>query len=131
MWHTLRRGRWTRPGSIKQQLTGFEGACKVPLSSLANATSTDTRPWGNEEGALRCDGMAVAVNGDVGTMVETVQRQILRYYTDVGSQATESFESAKRISKWGFILVAVTIGYVVLIDMVGHVNSHWFNTKYA
>jgi hypothetical protein len=70
-------------------------------------------PWCNEDGAQRCDGITVAVNGDVGTMVETVQRQILRYYTDVGNQATESFESAKRISKWGFILVAVTIGYGV------------------
>jgi hypothetical protein len=103
----------------------------MPVSSLAKASGTDTRPWCNEEGAGRCDGMAVAVNGDVGTMVETVQRQILRYYTDVGKQASESFESAKRISKWGFGLVAATIGYVVLVDIAGHVHSTWFNAEYA
>src|SRR4030095_2642243 len=81
-------------------------------------------------GSARCDGMAAAVNGDVGTMVETVQRQILRYYTDVGRQACESFESAKRVAKWGFFLLVATIAYAVLVDIAGHLNSKWFNTTY-
>jgi hypothetical protein len=70
--------------------------------------------------------MAAAVNGDVGTMVETVQKQILRYYTDVGKQSSESFEAAKRVARWGFWLVAGTIVYVVIIDLLAHLEVGWF-----
>jgi hypothetical protein len=99
--------------------------------SKPRVTKLESRPWCSEDGANRCDGMATAVNGDVGTMVETVQRLILRYYTDVGKQASESFESAKRISIWGFWLLVATIVYVVVLDAVGHVHSNWFNSEYA
>ena len=89
----------------------------------ANTVGTETRPWCCVEGAARCDGMAGAVNGDVGTMVETVQRQILRYYTDVGNQASESFESAKLIATWGFALLVVTIMYAIGVDIAGYAGK--------
>lgn len=87
------------------------------------AVGIETRPWCCAEGAARCDGMAEALNGDVGTMVETVQRQILRYYSDVGGQAKESFESAKLIATWGFALLVVTIVYAIGVDMAGYAGK--------
>ena len=51
----------------------------MKLSKVSSSgTTTDSRPWCSDEGANRCDGVGAAVNGDVGTMVETVQRLILR-----------------------------------------------------
>ncbi len=103
----------------------------MKLSKVSSSgTTTDSRPWCSDEGANRCDGVGAAVNGDVGTMVETVQRLILRYYTDVGKQASESFESAKRISIWGFWLLVATITYVVVLDAISHVRWDGFNAGY-
>jgi len=95
------------------------------------APRIESRPWCSPDGLKRCQRIGVAVNGDVGTMVETVQELILQYYTDVGQQASESFGSAKRISIAGFAILAVTILYVLVVDASGHVNSAWFNASYA
>lgn len=92
-------------------------------------THIESRPWCVGE-MNRCEGIGDALNGDVGTMVETVQKLILRYYTDVGLQATESFESAKRISAWGFGILVFTIAYIVIVDAAGHFNWGGFDANY-
>ncbi len=86
-------------------------------------------PRHSEEESKRCDGIGVAVNGDVGTMVETVQKLILQYYMDVARQASESFSSAKRVSLLGFGLLAATVIYIVVVDAIGHINPSWFKSE--
>ena len=75
-----------------------------------------------------CEGLAVALNGgDVGETVERVQNLILQYYGDVQSQATQSFQSAKRVAYLGFALIITTIVYVVFTDLLLHIQPGWFH----
>jgi hypothetical protein len=67
-----------------------------------------------------CDGLASAVNADVGAMVEKVQTMILDYYKDVRGQAMDSFKSAKQVSKLGFNFLVATVVYVMVIDLLAH-----------
>jgi hypothetical protein len=68
-----------------------------------------------------CEHLGQAVNnGDVGQTVTAVQHLILRYYDNVREQATESFKSAKRIALFGFVLLVLTIAYVIFIDLMLH-----------
>src|SRR5260370_40444880 len=90
----------------------------------------ESRPWLCETGARRCRGMNVDVNGDVGTMVETVQEMILGYYTDVGNQASDSFRSAKLMSALGFLLLASTMVYIGIVDVISRFGLVPVNTKY-
>jgi hypothetical protein len=96
-----------------------------PWKPNGRARQVESRPWCSEQGKNRCSGIGVAVNGDVGTMVETVQQLILQYYTDVGNQATEGFESAKRIALLGFGVLAMSMAYVVFVDLKIHIKSGW------
>jgi hypothetical protein len=74
-----------------------------------------------------CEGLAGAVNGgDVGETVERVQKLILKYYEDVQRQATQSFESARRVAYFGFALIVGTIVYVIFTDLVLHIDPRWF-----
>ena len=91
----------------------------------------ESRPWQCQKGAARCRGMSVAVNGDVGTMVETVQEMILGYYADVGNQASDSFRSAKLMSALGFLLLASTMIYIGIVDVISRFNLMPVNTNYS
>jgi hypothetical protein len=74
-----------------------------------------------------CTAVGVAVDQPgVGNTAATVQRLIMRYYNNVRSQATESFTSAKRVALFGFVLLVLTIAYVVVIDFMSHLNLSWF-----
>ena len=75
--------------------------------------------------------MNVAVNGDVGTMVETVQEMILAYYSDVGNQASDSFRSAKVMSALGFLLLSSTMIYIGIVDVVSRFNMLPINANYS
>jgi hypothetical protein len=81
-----------------------------------------------KDAALKsCEELQHALNtGDVGAIAEKVQKLILAYYGDVQGQATESFASAKRVSLFGFALLLATVGYVVFIDLMGHIRPPWF-----
>ena len=91
----------------------------------------ESRPWLCENGGKRCRGLNVAVNGDVGTMVETVQEMILGYYTDVGNQASDSFRSAKLMSALGFLLLASTMVYIGIVDVISRFGLVPVNTNYS
>jgi hypothetical protein len=69
-----------------------------------------------------CEAVGAAINsGDIGQTVTAVQQLILRYYDNVRGQADESFESAKRVARWGFVLLAATIAYVMFMDLLPHI----------
>jgi hypothetical protein len=91
----------------------------------ASTKKRDSRPWCSEDSSERCKKVGIAVNGDVGTMVETIQELILQYYEDVGSQANEAFNSARQIALLGFIIFALSIGYVVSMDLVSRFKTNW------
>jgi hypothetical protein len=75
----------------------------------------------NKELWHQCDELGQAVEkSDLGQTVTTVQQLILSYYTDVRKQATESFESAKRVALFGFVLLVLTLAYVIFIDLMLH-----------
>ncbi len=69
----------------------------------------------------QCAELGQAVEkSDVGQTVTAVQHLILRYYDNVREQATESFESAKRVALFGFLLLVLTLAYVIFIDLMLH-----------
>jgi hypothetical protein len=74
-----------------------------------------------------CEELGQAVeNSDVGHTVTAVQHLILRYYDNVREQATESFESAKRVALFGFVLLMLTLAYVIFIDLMLHLPHSGF-----
>jgi hypothetical protein len=80
-----------------------------------NSTPLTSEMWAH------CERLGVAVDtGDLAQTVTAVQRLILRYYEDVGKQANESFKSAKRVALFGFVLLVLTLGYVIFIDLMLH-----------
>lgn len=69
----------------------------------------------------QCEELGRAVEeSDLGQTVTAVQHLILRYYDNVREQATESFESAKRVALFGFALLVLTLAYVIFIDLMLH-----------
>jgi hypothetical protein len=78
-------------------------------------------------GMAHCDAVGAAVDQPgVGDTAATVQRLIMRYYNNVRSQAIESFDSAKRVALFGFVLLVLTVLYVVMIDFLSHLKLAWF-----
>ena len=77
----------------------------------------------------QCEELGQAVEkSDVGQTVTAVQHLILRYYDNVREQATESFESAKRVALFGFVLLVLTLGYVIFIDLMLHRPDSGFSS---
>jgi hypothetical protein len=80
-----------------------------------NSTSPTRELWAH------CEHLGQAVDkGDLAQTVTAVQQLILRYYDNVREQATESFESAKRVALFGFVLLVLTLGYVIFVDLMLH-----------
>src|SRR5262249_35063651 len=78
-------------------------------------------------GQVACDAVGQAVDQPgVGQTAATVQRLIMRYYNNVRRQAIDSFVSAKRVALFGFVLLIVTVLYVVSIDFLSHLKLAWF-----
>jgi hypothetical protein len=63
-----------------------------------------------------CEELARALGGDVGDAVEKIQKLILRYYDDVREQAAGSFRAARRVAIAGFVVLCVTLAYVMVAD---------------
>jgi hypothetical protein len=82
---------------------------------VSSSTGAATELW------ARCEELGEAVGkSDVGQTVTAVQHLIFRYYDNVREQATESFESAKRVALFGFVLLVLTLAYVIFIDLMLH-----------
>src|SRR5579863_1182504 len=93
----------------------------LPQESAQRSTEPPIELW------KHCEALGQAVNnGDVGQTVTAVQHLILKYYDNVRGQAGESFESAKRVALFGFVLLVLTIGYVIFIDLMLHRQSSGF-----
>jgi hypothetical protein len=89
---------------------------------MASLSSTIARSQVESSLSQHCEAVGAAINsGDIGQTVTAVQQLILRYYDNVRGQADESFESAKRVARWGFVLLAVTIAYVMFMDLLPHI----------
>ena len=74
-----------------------------------------------------CEQLGEAVSkSDVGQTVTAVQHLVLRYYDNVREQAIESFTSAKRVALFGFVLLVLTLAYVIFIDLMLHRPSSGF-----
>jgi hypothetical protein len=65
----------------------------------------------------QCDAVGEAMGkGSIGDTFIAVQQLILKYYDNVRDQADESFQSARTVSFLGFMLLIVTVGYVIFMD---------------
>jgi hypothetical protein len=79
------------------------------------------------DSALRnCEALGKALHGDLAETVAEVQKLILRYYDNVRDQAAESFSAARRVAIIGFVLLIVTITYVIGIDLLLHMPASGF-----
>ena len=77
-----------------------------------------------------CEQLGQAVDrSDVGQTVTAVQHLVLRYYENVREQAIESFESAKRVALFGFVLLVLTLAYVIFIDLMLHRPASGFTVS--
>ena len=63
--------------------------------------------------------------GRIGDTVTAIQGLILQYYSDVRGQAGESFKSAQTVALFGFILLASTVVYVIVMDIMSHFSTHF------
>jgi len=85
------------------------------------------KPVPRNAGMANCTAVGAAVDQPgVGNTAATVQRLIMRYYNNVRSQAIDSFNSAKRVALFGFVLLVLTITYVLVIDFMSHLDLPWF-----
>ena len=85
------------------------------------------KPVRSNAGMANCTAVGAAVDQPgVGNTAASVQRLIMRYYNNVRGQAIDSFDSAKRVALFGFVLLVLTIAYVVVIDFMAHLNLPWF-----
>jgi hypothetical protein len=82
-----------------------------PIPSDSGFLPTSTRSVLRE-----CEALGHAVSGDVGEIVEKVQKLILHYYDDVREQADRSLQIARRTAIAGFVVLLLTIGYVLFVD---------------
>lgn len=75
----------------------------------------------------KCSALGEAVSShSVGDTTARVQQLIMQYYQDVQGQSTQSFESAKRVALLGFLLFAVTVVYLIFVDLMPHIPQSWF-----
>lgn len=89
---------------------------EMPKSNPKSATSESLHE--------SCRELGNAVKqGDIGDTVTAIQHLILRYYEDVRGQADESFKSAKRVALFGFLLLALTVVYVMAMDLMPHIST--------
>jgi hypothetical protein len=71
-----------------------------------------------------CDEIARAAReGNLGEVVANHEKLILHYYTDVQEQAEQSFDNALRKAKWGFLILALTVVYILASDFLSRVSS--------
>jgi hypothetical protein len=71
-----------------------------------------------------CEALGAAVSGDVGEIVEKVQKLILHYYDDVREQADRSLRIARKTAIAGFLVFVATLSYLVVIDFA--YRAKWF-----
>src|SRR4051794_37726578 len=64
-----------------------------------------------------CKELAQAVGGEVGAAIEKIQTLIYDYYNDVRDQAAGSFHTARRVATAGFVVLCVTVAYVMIVDL--------------
>jgi len=65
----------------------------------------------------QCDAVGAAMGkGNIGDTVTAIQQLILRYYDNVRGQADESFRAAQVVAFLGFLVLSVTIAYVIRMD---------------
>jgi hypothetical protein len=90
------------------------------VDSLSTPASTSSK-------AAACDALIGALNsGGIGEMVAKHEKLILHYYEDVQGQAKQSFQSATSVAKIGFVILGATLAYVVLVDLMAHLEMAWF-----
>src|SRR5215471_10328283 len=65
-----------------------------------------------------CENLGRALTGDIGAAVEQIQTLILRYYNDVRGHAAMSFGAASRVAMAGFVVLLVTLAYVIIADVL-------------
>jgi hypothetical protein len=95
----------------------------------AKVRAKDSSPESTQSAHTQCEAIGAAINkGDIGETITAVQQLILRYYDNVRDQAEESFESAKRVALFGFVLLVVTVVYVMFMDLMPHVSAQ-FETR--
>ncbi|SRR6266542_388666 len=97
-------------------------------SSIEEESATATRADAplRQPALKNCEALGRALHGDLAETVEEVQKLILRYYDNVREQAAESFASAKRVALIGFVLLILTIGYVIGVDLLLHMQASGF-----
>jgi hypothetical protein len=64
-----------------------------------------------------CESLGNALAGDIGNAVEKIQKLILRYYDDVREQAAMSFAAARRVAIAGFVVLLITLVYLIVADV--------------
>jgi hypothetical protein len=86
--------------------------------SLSNPKGIKTGFVPMSSGAVvrECAQLGASVGGGVGEIVERIQRLILHYYDDVREQAEKGFRAARNTAVAGFVVLVLTIGYVLVID---------------
>jgi hypothetical protein len=86
-----------------------------------------TLPSAMNEKWKACDDLESAVDtGHVGEIVAKHEKLILAYYGDVLTQAQQSFASAKSIARIGFWVLAGTLVYTLLTDLLSHMTINGF-----
>jgi hypothetical protein len=66
-----------------------------------------------------CHELSEAMNGpDIGQIVAKTEKLILHYYEDVQHQAVQSFKAAKVAAYVGFVVLLVSIGYLITVDFL-------------
>jgi len=81
-------------------------------------------PMSTRSALTECEALGQAITGDVGEIVEKVQKLILHYYDDVREQAERSLRIARRTAIAGFVVFIATISYLVVIDFA--YRAKWF-----
>lgn len=80
----------------------------------------------SESTQAQCEAVGKAIKkGDLGETVTAVQQLILCYYDNVRGQADESFQSAKRVALFGFVVLVVTVAYVIFMDLMVHTSTQF------
>jgi hypothetical protein len=94
---------------------------------LTKSARRENRSRNQDAFKENCVALGEAVSShNVGDTTAKVQQLIMQYYSDVQGQATESFESAKTVAFFGFLLFAVTIVYMIFTDLMPHSRQSWF-----
>jgi hypothetical protein len=81
-------------------------------------------PTSTRSALKECEALGQAITGDVGEIVEKVQKLILHYYDDVREQAERSLRIARRTAIAGFVVFIATLSYLVVIDFA--YRAKWF-----